>query len=151
MSVTAGEAIAAVRTRLAGGSYSFSLYWHGDDPPILPDTPTAFAYLVFNNQGSRLVSFGGGAGNNRYRNRAMLEAFVFAPMNGADGMASLMTLAEGIAARLRSYRDATISCYGADVIPVGPGSNISPPGMQSEVSNYLCAVAEVHIEFDQIG
>jgi hypothetical protein len=62
-----------------------------------------------------------------------------------------MVMAETIAARLRSFRDATISCFGADVIPVGPGSNISPPGLQSEVSNYLCAVAEIDLHFDQIG
>jgi hypothetical protein len=151
MSVTAGEALAAVRSRLESGSLGITLYWHGDDPPTLPDTPTAFAYLVFNNEGSRLASFGGGRGANLYRNRARLEAYMFAPSTGTAGMAPVMAQAETIAARLRSFRDATISCFGADVIPVGPGSNISPPGLRSEVNNYLCAVAEIDISFDQIG
>jgi hypothetical protein len=150
MSVTAGEALAAVKSRLSSG-ISLTLYWHGDDPPRLPDEPAKFAYLVFNNEGSRLVSFGGGAGSNRYRNRATLEAFVFSPPTGADGMKPVMDDAETIAARLRSFRDATISCYSADVIPVGPGASIAPPGFSNEVNNYLCAIAEVQIEFDQIG
>jgi hypothetical protein len=143
--------LAAVRSRLESGSLSLTLYWHGDDAPTLPDTPAAFAYLVFNNEGSRLAAFGGGAGSNLYRNRATLEAYVFAPPTGANGMAPVMAQAETIAARLRSFRDATISCYSADVIPVGPGSNLAPPGFPNEVNNYLCAIAEVQIEFDQIG
>jgi hypothetical protein len=38
-----------------------------------------------------------------------------------------------------------------DAIPVGPGSSISPPGLQSEVSSYLCAVCEVDVVFDLVG
>lgn len=151
MSVTAGEALAAVRSRLESGGLSLTLYWHGDDAPTLPNTPEAFAYLVFNVGGSRLVSFGGGRGANRYRNSATLEAYVFRPPTGADGMKPVMDDAETIAARLRSFRDTTVSCYSADVIPVGPGSNLAPPGFANEVNNYLCAIAEVEIEFDQIG
>ena len=66
-------------------------------------------------------------------------------------MAPVMAKAESIASILRSFRNDMISCYGADVIPVGPGSVISPPGLQSDVSKFLCAIAEVNIEFDQIG
>lgn len=148
---TAASALADIRTVISNAGISTPIYWHGDDAPILPDTPTAFAYLVFNNEGSRIAGFGGGARSNLYRSSAILEAFVFAPPNGADGMASVMTLAESFAAALRSYRDNTIACFGADVIPVGPGSSITPPGLQSEVNNYLCAVAEIRIQFDQIG
>lgn len=153
MSVTAPEALAALRSRLESGSVSVPMYWFGDDAPVLSDDPTAFIYLVFNNEGSggRPVAFGGGLGANLYRNRATLEAYAFAPPTGADGMGPVMTIAETVAARLRSFRDASISCFSADVIPVGPGSNISPPGMQSEVSNYLCAVAAIDLQFDQIG
>lgn len=153
MSVTAGEALVAVRSRLESGSLGITLYWHGDDPPILPDTPAAFAYLVFNNEGSGRgpVAFGGGAGSNIYRNSAMLDAYMFAPSTGASGMAPVMAQAETIAARLRSFRSATVSCYSANVVPVGPGASISPPGMESEVSRYLCAVAEIFLQFDQIG
>jgi len=90
-------------------------------------------------------------GSNIYRSRATLEAFVFSPSTGANGMAPVMAQAETVAARLRSYITNDLRCFAVDVIPVGPGSQISPPGMQSEVSNYLCAVAEAEIEFDQIG
>jgi hypothetical protein len=153
MSVTADQALAAAKARLAGGAIAFPLWWHGDPAPILPDAPAAFAYLVFNNEGAggRPVAFGGGRGANLYRSRALLEAFVFDPPTGADGMGPVMQKAETIAARLRSFRDASISCFGADVIPVGPGSSIAPPGLQSEVSNYLCAVVECAMSFDQIG
>lgn len=153
MSTTASQALAAVRTRLDSGSIGFPLYWLGDDPPTLPDEPTTFAYVVFNNDGSGSApaAFGGGRGANLYRNRAVLEAYVFAPPTGAEGMAPVMAQAEMIAARLRSFRSDEISCFSADVIPVGPGSSISPPGFQSAVNNYLCAVAEVALQFDQIG
>lgn len=150
---TASQALAAIRTRVEAGSLGITLYWAGDDPPILPDTPATFAYIVYNNNGSRLVSFGGGAGANRYRNRGTLEAYVFFPSTGTSGMGPVMDKAELIAAQLRSFRDdtTTVSCYSADVIPVGPGANIAPPGFTSEVNNYLCAIAEVEVEFDQIG
>jgi hypothetical protein len=83
MTVTADQALAAVRSRLESGSLSITMYWHGDDAPVLPDTPAAFAYLVFNNEGSILAGFGGGRGNNLYRNRARVEAYTFAPKTGA--------------------------------------------------------------------
>lgn len=151
---TATQALAALKTRLTVGSgITLPMYWLGDDPPVLPDTPAPFAYLVFNNEGSGFgpVSFGGGRGSNTYRNRATLEGYVFAPPTGADGMGPVMTHAEVIAARLRSYRDGSISCFSADIIPVGPGSNIAPPGFVSEVNNYNCAIVEVALSFDQIG
>lgn len=153
MSVTPDQALAAARARLESGGIAFPMYWFGDDAPTLPDEPSAFAYLIFNNEGSggRPAAYGGGRGSNLYRNRASIEAYVFAPPTGAAGMSPVMAQAETIAARLRSFRDATISCFSADVIPVGPGSIVSPPGFQSEVSSYLCAVAEIDLSFDQIG
>jgi hypothetical protein len=151
--MTAGDALASIRSRLESGSLGITLYWHGDDPPILPNTPATFAYIVFNSEGSGRFpkSYGGGQGANLYRNKATLEAYVFSPPTGDGGMKPVMDNAEIIAARLRSFRDVSVSCYGADVIPVGPGANIAPPGLPNEVSNYLCAIAEVYIEFDQIG
>lgn len=151
MSVTASQALAAIRTRLEAGTYAFALRWQGEDGGDLPDTPTTFAFIVFNNEGSGRgpAAFGGGAGANLYRNRATVEAYVFAP-NG-EGLSVATDAAELIAAQLRSFRDTSISCTAADVIPVGPGSSIKPPGLASEVSNYQCAVAEIALHFDQLG
>lgn len=151
MSVTVSEAMAAVRARLEGGSLAFPLRWQGEDSGPLPDTPATFAFIVFNNDGSGRgpAAFGGGPGANLYRNQASVEAFVFAP-NG-EGLPVATAAAETLAALLRSYRGGGISCFSADVIPVGEGSKIAPPGLSSEVSNYQCAVAEIALHFDQIG
>lgn len=151
MSVTASEAYAAVKARLDGAGFSFPLRYQGEDSGPLPDTPATFAFVVFSNDGSGRgpVAFGGGVGRNLYRNLGVVEAFVFVP-NG-EGLAAAMNAAELVAARLRSFRDASISCFSADVIPVGEGSKITPPGLSSEVSNYQCAVAEIAMHFDQIG
>lgn len=149
MMTTVSEAFAAVRARINSGSYSYPVYYHGDDPPILPDTPSPFAFVVFNSEGSSLVAYGGGRGKNLYRNRARVEAFVFSPF--AIGMEAITAAAEPIAAQLRSFRDDNISCFEADPIPVGQGSSLAVPGLVSEVSNYQCAIVEAVLTFDQIG
>lgn len=151
MSTTASQAFAAIRARIEAGGISFPLRWQGEDAPALPDTPATFAFIVFNNGGSGRgpVAFGGGRGSNLYRNQATVEAYVFAP-NG-EGLSVATDAAEAIASLLRSFRDSNISCFSADVIPVGPGSSISPPGLSSAVNGYQCAVAEIDLHFDQIG
>lgn len=150
---TATQALTAIRTRLeaSGSGITIPLRWQGEDGGPLPDVPSAFAFIVFENQGSGVgpVAYGGGRSLNRYRNRALVTAYVFAP-NG-EGLAVAMNHAETVAARLRSFRDDDVSCFAADVIPVGEGSSITPPGLQSEVNLYQCAVAEVSLHFDQIG
>ena len=150
---TAAQAFVAVKARLtgAGSGISIPLRWQGEDQPPLPDKPAAFAYVVFNVFGSGRgpEGIGGGRGNNLYRNQAVVEAFVFTPMG--LGLEQALVVAETVAARLRSFRDADISCFSADVIPVGEGSSITPPGLSSEVNNYQCAVAEIGLHFDQIG
>lgn len=152
MSTDAAGALSALRSRLEGdAAVTIPMYWRGEDAPILADTPAPFAYLVFNNEGSGggPVGFGGGRGRNLYRNRALIEAFVFSP--AGEGEAVVLGYAETIATSLRSFRSSAISCFSADVIPVGPGSKVAPPGFVSEVSNYQCAVAEIELTFDQIG
>lgn len=152
MSTTESQARAAVRAQLPDSAVSFPIYWQGDDAPTLPDTPAAFAFIVFNNEGSggSPAAFGGGAGNNLYRNRALVEAFVFTPRSSEPGASVASGRAEQIAARLRSFRDSDISVMAADVIYIGPGSSISLPGLDA-VENYNCAVAEISLHFDQIG
>lgn len=150
MSVTSTEAHAALKTRLSSG-LSFTVYWQGDAIPILPDTPATFAYAVFDVEGSgyATTAYGGGRGNNLYRNSALLSVYTFSP-DGA-GASVVLAAAETVAALLRSYRDAYVSCFSADVILIGPGSAMSVPGLSNEVSNYQCAVAEVSLYFDTIG
>jgi len=149
---TATQALAAVRSRLeaAGSGITIPLHWQNEQV-VLPDELAPFAYIVFENRGAGRgpVSFGGGSGNNLYRNQALIEAFVFAPSGSGSQLA--MDYAETIAARLRSFRDADISCFSASVHLVGPGASVAPPGMDSEVGNYWCAVAEVIMHFDQLG
>lgn len=150
---TASEAFAEIRKRLDAedSGIEIDIYYQGDDAPILPDTPAAFAFVVFSVDGSRggPDAFGGGRGRNLYRNRATVEAYVFSPIG--EGMEIVLGHAEAVAARLRSYRNNVISCFASDVIPVGPGSVISVPGLNSEVSNYMAAIAATELHFDQIG
>lgn len=152
MSTTEAEARAAVRALLPGSAFAFPVYWQGDEAPTLPDTPAPFAFIVFNNEGSggRPTAFGGGRGHNLYRNRALVEAYVFSPIGSEVGADAASARAEQIASRLRSYGDDTISVMAADVIFIGPGSSISIPGLTA-VNNYQCAVAEITLTFDQIG
>lgn len=153
MSTTALQAMAAIRARLEAddAGISIPLRWHGEDSPPLPDAPMAFGFVVFNNQGSggAPIEFGGGAGRNRWRNRAVVEAYVFVP--NSAGLTAAMEHAETIAGRLRSFRDSAVSCFSADVIPIGAGASVSPPGVKSEVAHYQSAVCEVTLHFDQVG
>lgn len=152
MSVTADEALAAIKARVTG--LAFPIYWQGDDAPTLPDDPAPFAFVVFNNDGSGRgpVAFGGGVGRNLYRNTGAIEAYVFSPIGSESGAEKVMQRAEAIAALLRSWRTSEISFTSADVIYIGEGSKISVPGLSpSPVNNYQCAVAECAFHFDQIG
>jgi hypothetical protein len=146
---TIDQAIAAVRARLDAAGLPFPVYYHGDTPPELAAVASPFAFIVFNNEGSSVTAYGGGRGKNLYRNRARVEAFVFSP--AWYGMEMTASRAEMVAAQLRSYRDDVISCFEADVIPVGQGSSLSVPGLVSEVSNYNAAIVEAVLMFDQIG
>lgn len=151
---TASDAFAAIRARLdaSDAPISIPLRWQGEDGGPLPDTPAAFAYVVFHNEGSGRMptAYGGGLGANLYRNRGLLEVFVFVP--NRKGMEAAMDIAETIAERLRSYRDSDVSVFAADVVPVGDGASMAPPGLSSnEVNNYQCAMVEAFFTFDQIG
>jgi hypothetical protein len=123
----------------------------GEDSGPLPNEATAFAYVELENQGGGRgpASYGGGRGQNLYRNECLLTAYAFVP-NG-EGLAVAADLAEAIAARLRSFRDANVSCFAASVHPIGEGEALSPRGLASEVNNYTCAIVEVALHFDQIG
>lgn len=154
MSVTADQALAAIKARVTSLAAGIPVYWQGDDPPTLPDDPAPFAFIVFSNEGSGRgpAAFGGGAGRNLYRNQGLIEAYVFSPIGSEQGSDKVMQRAEVVAALLRSWRTSDVSFASADVIYVGNGSTISVPGLSpSPVNNYQCAVAECAFHFDQIG
>lgn len=150
---TSREALAAIRARLEAddSGITIPLRWHGEPGDPLPDDPSPFGFVIFNNEGSGNgpIEFGGGRGQNRYRNNATVEAYVFVPAQ--SGLPLALDLAETVALRLRSFRDDMVSCFSADVIPIGAGSSIAPPGLNSDVSNFVAALAEVRVTFDQIG
>lgn len=125
--------------------------WKGDDFGALPDEPEAFVFLKFENHGSGPgpTSYGAGAGNNIYRNHATVLMFVFTP--DGEGPTVCSDLAEQFAARLRSFRDADISCFSADVIDVDDDAKPNLPGLTSAVDDYQAAIAEVSMHFDTIG
>jgi hypothetical protein len=146
---TADEAIEAVRARLDGGGFAFPLYYHGEPSANLPDVPATFGVVVFENFGSVLAGFGGGRGQNLYRNSGVVSVYVFSPFGYGQQAAS--SQAEPVATRLRSYRDDVVSIFNADVKPFGPGADFTIPGLSSEVSNYQCALVEAYVQFDQVG
>jgi hypothetical protein len=150
MGVSTDEAMRAVRARLDSGGFSFQIYNDGDPSYQLPDVPATFGVYVFDNQGSDLVAFGGGRGQNVYRNRALANVYVFTPA-ATGSYDTAATAARPVADHLRSYRDDTISIFKSDVFSFGPGANFSIPGLAVEVSNYNGAVVEAFVMFDQIG
>lgn len=151
---TASQAYAAARAQIEAAGLSYPLRWQNEDADstgavAMPDAPSPFAYIEFIPMPGELVSYGGGRGNNRYRNRARIEAYVFVPRGW--GSAAAMDRAEALAASLRSFRSNDISCFDASVEPGGDGSAISPVGLPSEVNNYYFAFVTVSMFFDQIG
>lgn len=160
---TALEARQAVRARIAGAGITVG----GNPLPFrfpneeadslgvvsLSDTPAPFAYVEFVNEGSRggPASFGGGRGQNRYRNSFRIEGFVFVPKG--TGLDAAETAAESIASLFRSHRDATISCFDASVYAGGDASALKPEGASNalDLGPYFYAAFEAEGHFDQIG
>lgn len=160
MSTTSSQARLAMRTRIEAASIIDSeslpvpFRWQNEAADsqgnaALPDTPSPFVYCEFITEPGRLAAFGGGQGQNLYRNPARLDAYVFIPRG--EGMDEAESIAEQIAVLFRSYRDANISCFDATVYPGGDGSSITPTGLSSPVGNYFFAVTEVSLYFDQTG
>jgi hypothetical protein len=148
---TASGAFGVLKSRLTSNKPASltDLRWQSEDQGPLPDTPAAFAYTEFVTDASAVVSFGGGRAQNRYRNPARLDVYVFVPRGG--DLADALTLGESVASIFRSYRDADVSCFDATVYPFGNGSDLKPPGMSSDVGSYYCVVVEVSLFFDLIG
>lgn len=150
---TATQAYQALRGVLEAGM-SLPLRWQNEDADsngavALSDTPAAFIYTEFNTDQAELVGFGGGRFSNLYRNPARLDIYIFVPRG--QGLTVALDYAETAAALLRSYRDSSVSCFGASVYPGGDGAALQPPGLASEVNNYYYSVAEVSLFFDLVG
>ena len=150
MGVSTDEAMRAFRARLDSGGFSFPIYNNSDPSYQFTDIPATFGVMVFDVQGSTLVAFGGGRGQNVYRNTALGSVYVFTPASTGSYDAAA-TAAKPVADHLRSYRDDVISIFNADVEPFGPGADFSIPGLSSEVSNYSGALVAAVVMFDQIG
>ena len=137
---TAKEARHAVMARLSDPSITIPIYFPNEQVE-LPDEPEPFGFMVFDNDGPGLgpASFGDGVFMNRWRNTGRVEVFVFVPQGtGADAADDH---AEAICARFRSYRDATISCFGAAVREAISGQRLAPTGLNEAVGNYWVAVS----------
>src|SRR5690349_6443691 len=129
---TITQAFTAIRGKLTEAPSITTFRFQGEDGGRLPNQPEAFAYVEVENfgPGRGPTAFGGGRGNNLYRNEGLINAYVFTP-NGW-GLADTVALAEQVAARLRSYRDDYVSCFSASVHPIGEGTSIAPKGLNSE-------------------
>jgi hypothetical protein len=153
VSTTASQAYVAIRAQLEGNvAITIPLRWQGENGDPLPNPPSAFAFVDFNNDGSGRgpTAFGGGPSANLYRNQARVDVYVFVPNNA--GLQAALDFAETIAGRLRSFRDGNVSCFSADVVPIGSASHIALPGFSTGVAgDYQCVVAETSFFFDQIG
>lgn len=163
---TATQARQLLRTRIESGNIknaanaAVPLRWQNEDVDstgsvVLADPPAPFVYTEFTTGRGEVVSFGAGAGGNRFRVPFDLTAYVFVPKNDftqtRDGLAQAESIAEQIAALFRSYRSGDVSCFDVSVQPGGDGADLTPPGLDSEVGNYFWACAAVSGHFDQIG
>lgn len=127
---------------------ALALLWQHEQNQI-PQAPSPFIYSELVTSRGHIASYGGGRGQNRYRVPAEFNCFVFVP--AGQGVAVSLALAEQAAALFRSFRSGDVSCVDATVMPVGEGADLVPPGLQSQASNYACAVATVSLFFDQAG
>jgi hypothetical protein len=148
---TASTAHALIKARIEANKPAsvVSLRWQNEDGDALPAEPAPFLYTELNTERQFIAGYGGGLFLNLWRTSARIECFAFVPRGW--GMSPATDLAETIAALFRSYQPDEFKCFGATVSPLGTGSGINPPGVDSEADNYYCAVAEIALHYDQIG
>lgn len=155
---TAAQAYTAIRSRLEANvptdanSLPVHLRWQNGNEGAVPDLPAPFVYVEFDNDGSPTrgpAGYGGGVGNNLWRNEASIVAYAMA--DRGHGVDEALSIAEQIATLFRSHRDSDISCFRATAYPGGDGADLKPPGLESVVGNYFYAVAEIDLHFDQLG
>ena len=125
------------------------LRWRGEDGGPLPDTPSAFAFTIFDATVSSVIEIGGGRGRNRHRQPSSAEVYIFVP-NGW-GLKPATDFAEAIAALFRSINQSGVTVESATVYPGGPGTELSVPGLPSDVENYIWSAVAIEFHYDLIG
>lgn len=148
---TFAQVVASLKARAAAQITLFDdrVYWDKDRKPTGLDPHAAFVFLMIEADPSRIVAVGGGRGGNLKRSDGELQALVFLPK--AWGLESHAQYGTHVADAFNSFRDAHMSCGAAEPQPVVDGSSLTPPGMQSEVTNYDCTVVAVPFFYDRVG
>lgn len=139
---TTAEAFAAIRARLEAAAITgLTLRWQGEfyagDPP---DAPADFCLTELLVESQRIIETGGGAGFNRLRNEARVEARVF--LTAGIGAEAAATTAELVAAVFRNQSFSGVVCRAASVAP-----ETTPEGF----GNYTIALVTVDCHYDQLG
>ena len=155
---TASQAFAVIRSVIEGdppedgatwGSAAVQLLWYGDPNQIIPDFPAPFGFTLFEAGVSGVIERGGGSGQLRHRNPAAAEFFVCTPKD--SGQQRGTDIAEQVAALFRSYNESGVTVENATVYPSVDGSQLKPPGADTDVGNYLVAACGIEFRFDLIG
>lgn len=105
--------------------------------------------MFFNAARSSTIENGRGRGHNRHRNQGIMVAYVFIPQGWTLKIAT--DAAEAIATLYRPLNQSGVIVDTATVFPGGEGSQVRPPGVESDVANYLWAACEVEFHHDQLG
>lgn len=153
---TASQAIAAITDKIKDNlpdhpvtGEALPAYFYGGDKPILPDEPSPFIYTLFDASPDGVIEIGGGRGANRHRQNVVAEILVFIPIDW--GLSYGLEYAETFAAAFRGFSSGGVNCDRVTVYPGGPGSQLSVPGLSSDVANYFWSGCEAEFYFDQIG
>jgi hypothetical protein len=152
---TASEAHSFIRGRIESNvpndkdGVSITLRWRGELGNPLPDTPSTFAFTFFDASLSGVIENGGGRGNLRHRNPGRAEVYIFVPNDW--GLKPATDLAEAFATLFRAVNQSGVVVEAATVYPGGPGSELSIPGLPSDVENYIWSACEIDFYFDLIG
>ncbi|MGE0290330.1 MAG: hypothetical protein AB7I42_24900 [Bradyrhizobium sp.] len=148
MSIDIADAWTLLKARAEAEVTGVTLLFAFEDNYDLPDTPAPFAFFEIVSDGrGDFIEVGAGRASNRFRNRAMLNAFVFVPVGW--GMQAALDAAEPIAKAFRRYAVPYLKSQGATVHPVGEGAQLVPPGLSSAAGNYSACVVEIPLYFDQ--
>lgn len=134
----------------AFGGAAIDLRWHGDRQKALPSEASPFAFTFFDTVSrARPIEMGGGRGRNRLRNFGTADVFVFTPK--FTGLKRATDIAEQVAALFRPVNQSGVHVESATVYPGGPGSEIKPPGLESDVAKYFWSCCSIEFYHDQVG
>lgn len=143
---TVVTATAALKSRAGTAIGGVPVFWFKDNN-VLPDPPSPFVWFELEVHRSELVGFGGGRGENLYRN--FCELLGYLAVERGRGVEYGGPLAEGIAATFRSFRDDNVSCFDATASPT---SEITADVTEDlEVGNYDWYLIATTCHFDQVG